>query len=249
MMPLRENMKLAWWKLACEKNPDPVAFVGLDDHFLFCNKAWCKLLGYAESELKERTWKDITKQEDIGADESETDGIKHGDKDDYYLEKTYIRRDKSEIFIKLYVHRYPESGNHEGYVVFAKRVTSEDYEDLKGKFLDLQKTVLILQQNAVASDFISNQIQMMEQKLEQNQELAKMAINHQGGNINIGDKTEGSYSGNNAGRDNNLSSQVGSDSKSGMNIYVILGALFMVMGLGGTILIGVIIYLLTNQAG
>jgi PAS domain S-box-containing protein len=215
-----ENTKLAWWRLACEKNPDPVAFVGLDNKFMFCNNSWCKLLGYSESELKEKTWKDITKREDIGSDQSEVDAIISGEKEEYYLEKSYIRKDRSIITIKLYVHRYPETGDHEGYIVFAKRVTSEDYEDLKSKFLDLQKTVLILQQSAIASDFVSSQLAILEQKLEQNREIAKMAIDRN--NINIGDRF-GSNS-NKAGRDNLIGSN-----NNNVQIIIIIGFIFLLI--------------------
>jgi PAS domain S-box-containing protein len=207
-MSNKQQIQFAWWKLACEKNPDPVAFVGLDNRFIFANHAWCKLLGYSESELKEKTWQDITKQEDIGSDQAEVDSVIRGEKEEYYLEKTYIKKDRSHINIKLYVHRYPETSYHEGYVVFAKRITSEDYEDLKSKFLDLQKTVIILQQNSIASDFISSQISILEQKLEQNKEISKMLIEKADHNsINIGDKF-GDNS-NKAGRDNLINSHNG----------------------------------------
>ena len=197
-----DDMKFEWWKLACEKNPDPVSFVDTNDMFVFCNKAWCKLLGYSESELKNKTWQDITRAKDISGDQSEVDSVKRGDKDEYYIEKKYIKKDGSEVSVRLYVHRYPESGDHEGYVVFASKITSEEYEDLKSKFLDLQKTVLILQQNAVASDFLSTQLLILDQKIEQNKEIAKIAL-ERGNNINIGDKLQGGdYGGNKAGRDN-----------------------------------------------
>lgn len=197
-MPYRDDIKFEWWKLATEKNPDPVAFVGLDNKFVFCNNAWCRFLGYSESELKEKTWQDITKIEDIGSDESEVNDLKKNKKEEYYLEKSYIKKDKSFINVKIYVHKYPEIGDHEGYIVFAKRVTTEDYEDLKSKFLDLQKTVLILQQNSITTELISQQMELVDQKLEQNKELAKMAIERN--NITIGDRF-GDNS-NKAGRDN-----------------------------------------------
>lgn len=200
-----DDLKFEWWKFASEKNPDPVAFVDTNDTFLFCNKPWCKLLGYSESELKTKTWQDITRINDIGSNQSEVNSIKNGDKDEYYIEKKYIKKDGSEVSVKLYVHRYPESGTHEGYVVFARKITSEEYEDLKGRFLDLQKTVLILQQNAIATDFVSNQLLILDQKIEQNKEITKIALDHGSGNINIGDKLSGGdYGGNKSGKNMNI---------------------------------------------
>lgn len=235
-MPNKEDIKFAWWKLACEKNPDPVSFVGIDDRFIYANNAWCRLLGYSESELKEKTWQDITKQEDIGSDQAEENSIMRGEKEEYYLEKTYIRKDRSHITIKLYVHKYPETGDNEGYIVFAKRVTSEDYEDLKSKFLDLQKTVLILQQNSVASDFISSQISILEQKLEQNKEISKILMDKTDrNNINIGDSF--GNNGNKAGRDNFMGS-------NNNNISLILLGIFIIFIF--LLLVGMIIVLINK---
>lgn len=234
-MPNREDIKFEWWKLACEKSPSPIAFLCLDNKFIFCNNAWCKLLGYSESELKEKTWKDITKIEDIGSDQSEVDAIISGEKEEYYLEKSYIRKDRTSVSIKLYIHKYPESGDHEGYIAFAKRLTSEDYEDLKSKFLDLQKTVLILQQNAVASDFIARQMQIIEQKVEQNKEIAKMAMERN--NINIGDKF--GDSGSKAGRDN--------ISGSNNNNIILIISIVIFSFLLITLLSSLIIYLVINN--
>lgn len=233
-MPDRDNIKFEWWKLAAEKNPDPVAFVALNNKFVFCNNAWCRLLGYSESELKEKTWQDITKIEDIGSDESEVNELKKNKKEEYYLEKAYIRKDKSFINVKIYVHKYPETGDHEGYIVFAKRVTTQDYEDLKSKFLDLQKTVLILQQNSVTTELISQQMELVDQKLEQNKELAKMAIERN--NITIGD------------RFGNNSNKAGRDNISGLSNFNILIILFLIFTFILTLTVGsIVIYLILNR--
>lgn len=231
------DLKFSWWKTACDKSPDPIAFVDINNRFVFCNNAWCKLLGYSESELKEKTWQDITKIEDIGSDQAEVDNIRSNKKEEYYLEKTYIRKDRSSITIKLYVHRYPENGDHEGYVVFAKRLTSEDYESLKSKFLDLQTTVLILQQNSTTTEYLSEQMRVVNDKLEQNKEIAKMAMDRDRGSINIGDKF--GHNSNKAGRDNiqGLSS----------NAIILITVLIVVSILMVASLCGVIIYLLVNK--
>ena len=198
--------KIEWWKLACEKSPNPISFVGLDDRFIFCNKSWCQLLGYSEAELINKKWQDITKSEDIGIDQLETESIKNGLKEEYYLEKTYIKKNGTFVSVRLYVHRCPDTGSQDGYIVFADRLTSEEYEDLKSKFFDLQKIVLLLQQSSVTNEFISEQMSIMEQKLEHNKELTKLLALTEKSSVNIGDRISGSYSGNRAGRDNNLSS-------------------------------------------
>jgi len=229
--------QIEWWKSACEKNPDPIAFVDLDQRFIFCNSAWSRLTGYSEPELREKKRSHITKSEDIGPDQSEIDNIVKGSKIEYYIEKTIIRKDRNEISVKMFVHRYPEQGSHEGYLIFARRSTSEDYEDLKSKFLDLHKTVLILQQNAVGSQLMAQQMEIIEQKLEQNKEIAKMVIDRDRGSINIGDKF--GDQGNKAGRDNiqGLSS----------NAIIVITVLIVISILTILGFSGAIIYLLMNK--
>lgn len=229
--------QIEWWKSACEKNPDPIAFVDLDQRFIFCNNAWSKLTGYSEPELREKKRSNITKSDDIGPDQSEIDNIIKGSKVEYYIEKTIIRKDRTEILVKMFVHRYPEYGIHEGYLIFARRATSEDYEDLKSKFLDLHKTVLILQQNAIGSQLIAQQMEIIEQKLEQNKEIAKMAMNRDSNHINIGDKF-GNRS-NKAGRDNIQ----GLSSNAIILITVLIGVFILTVASLG----GIIIYLILNK--
>lgn len=231
----KDEIKLQWWRIACEKNPDPVAFVDLNDKFIFCNKAWCKLLGYSESELKQRRWQDITKTDDVGSDQFEVESIKKGDKEEYYLEKNYIRKDGSTVGIRLYVHKYPEEGMHEGYVVFARRITSEDYEDLKSKFLELQKTVLILQQNAIAGELIASQVSVMEEKIQHLKDLTKLSLEKHT-SINIGDSISGDKSGNRAGRDNLIES----NNNGALLIGLILGFLFLFIAIA---ILGLVIFL------
>lgn len=182
----KSELNFQWWKIACERNPNPVCFVDVDNKFIFANKSFCELVGWSESDLKEKSWFEITKNEDIGGDSSEVSAIKNGLKTEYYLEKTYIRKDKKEIDVCIYVHRYPEFGDHEGYIVFARKLSSEEFENLKDKFYDLHKTVLLLQQNAVSSEYLSNEIKLLGLKLEQQKELINMTHRP---SINIGDKT------------------------------------------------------------
>lgn len=187
---MSKELKFHWWKLACDKSREAIAFVSTDDKFLYCNNSWCKLTGYSFSELIGKTWISITEPADIGPDMYGIQAIKDQEIDEYYIEKSYIKKDSKKVSVKLYVHRYPEHGEQEGYIVFAIPLSSKEYEDLREKFLTVQKDVLLLQQNQISNDLVNNQIKMMEQKLEQNQELMKLALN-KSSSINIGDNLSG----------------------------------------------------------
>lgn len=102
--------------------PFPLACVGLDDRFIWVNEAWSRLVGYSSAELKQKRWQDITKVEDVGGDQGSVKDIDAGTIEEYYLEKTYIRKNGAEIPIGLYVHRYPFQGDVECYIVAAQSI-------------------------------------------------------------------------------------------------------------------------------
>lgn len=130
-----------WWKVACTASPTAIAFVSTSDRFKFANNAWCRLVGWSESELLQKRWQDITAVDDVGGDQGETEHVKDGDKAEYYLEKNYIRKDGTRTPIGLYVHRFPPYGDQKGYVVFAVPLGSAELRKLRAEFAALEQTV------------------------------------------------------------------------------------------------------------
>jgi PAS domain S-box-containing protein len=72
-------------------------------NFVDANKKYCELVGYKLKELKEMTYLDITKQEDNPKNLKYTKAMKNDDIKYFELEKTYIKKDESEIDVKLKV--------------------------------------------------------------------------------------------------------------------------------------------------
>jgi PAS domain S-box-containing protein len=108
-----------WWQLAIEKIPTAVCCVSVDGIFLWANLAWLKMLGYGLRELQEKSWRDITVTQDVGADQASVDLVLKGVVDEYWIDKTYICRDGSELPAHLYVHRYPLQDKVECFIVSA----------------------------------------------------------------------------------------------------------------------------------
>lgn len=88
---------------AWQKSDVPMALVRLDHRFSRCNRAYCKMLGYSESELKLRRWQDVTFPDDIPGDEDSANSLKSSDSDGYTLIKSYITKDRLILGVRLSV--------------------------------------------------------------------------------------------------------------------------------------------------
>lgn len=129
------NVPEDWWQLAAEKVPHPLACVSLDGRFVWCNQAFCELVGYSIRELMDLTWPEITATEDVGGDLAGVQQIKDGERSEYYLEKTYIRKDGAAVRVSLLVHRFPEFGQLTCFIAAAsaegEKVNGSDFRSLK----------------------------------------------------------------------------------------------------------------------
>lgn len=189
-MNVKQDLEL--WQMAVDKSPGPCAFVGVDDKFLHVNKAWCMMVGYATSELLDMRWLDITRRDDSGGDLAEVESIRDGVREEYYLEKAYIRKDGQELMVGLYVHRYPMVGAHAGYVVFAKPKTAAqtEYGELKKRFQEMERMVLLFQHNEQTTTKLEQQLQQQNKEIRENRELLLRTFGHEPtvpNSVNIGD--------------------------------------------------------------
>jgi diguanylate cyclase (GGDEF)-like protein/PAS domain S-box-containing protein len=83
--------------------PNGMALVGLDGRWLKVNHEICRIVGYSESELLERTFQDITHPEDLDADLALLNEVLDGKRRQYQLRKRYIRSDGRVIWVLLSV--------------------------------------------------------------------------------------------------------------------------------------------------
>jgi PAS domain S-box-containing protein len=80
-----------------------IAHVGLDGRWLRFNERLCEITGYSRDELGVRTFQDITHPEDLDDDLDNVNALLEGRADRYMMEKRYIRRDGSAIWVNLTV--------------------------------------------------------------------------------------------------------------------------------------------------
>jgi PAS domain S-box-containing protein len=80
-----------------------MAIVSLDGHWLKVNPALCQLIGYSPKELLGLTSQDITHPEDVGMESDYGDQLLAGKTSTYQIEKRYIHKQGSIIWVLLNV--------------------------------------------------------------------------------------------------------------------------------------------------
>lgn len=98
---LRESEEL--YRSTFELTAVGIAHVDPDGQWLRVNKRLCEIVGYSERELLERTFKDITYHEDLVEDLAHAERVKKGEIETYSMEKRYVRKDGSLVWINLTV--------------------------------------------------------------------------------------------------------------------------------------------------
>lgn len=78
-----------------------VAKVGLDCSWLWVNRKLCDITGYGESELVGKAFGEITHPDDLEADLSNMRQVVAGELDINVLEKRYVRKDGSLVWVQL----------------------------------------------------------------------------------------------------------------------------------------------------
>lgn len=78
-----------------------IAHVNPEGRFLRINRRLCEITGYDPDELTRMCFQDITHPDDLEADLAHASRLHAGEISDYSMEKRYIRKDGSPVWIKL----------------------------------------------------------------------------------------------------------------------------------------------------
>jgi two-component system, chemotaxis family, CheB/CheR fusion protein len=88
-----------------------------DGRWLAANAHLCGLVGYAEHELRELTFRDVTHPDDLGRDLILLGRLAAGSVDSYSLEKRYVRKDGSPVWVRVKVAAARRPGGAVDYYV------------------------------------------------------------------------------------------------------------------------------------
>lgn len=80
-----------------------IAHVNASGQWLLLNQKYCQILGYSSSELLGHAFQEVTYSEDLEAELSQFQRLKEGKIPAYSIEKRYIRKDGSLIWVNLTV--------------------------------------------------------------------------------------------------------------------------------------------------
>jgi PAS domain S-box-containing protein len=114
----------------------PMAVVALDHRFIRCNRSYCTLTGYAESELLARRWPQITHPDDVDGDVASAGGLAcDAESDGYSLTKRYIRKCGKSITVQISVLAIrDDQGRLDGYFVTAIPIEAESIQPAREPF-------------------------------------------------------------------------------------------------------------------
>ncbi|BAY60200.1 two-component hybrid sensor and regulator [Calothrix brevissima NIES-22] len=94
-----------------------ISHILLSGQFLRVNQRFCEITGYRQSELMNLTFQEITHPDDLVADLQQLQMLLSGTIDTYSMDKRYIRKDRSIIWIKLTVSLVHDTLHHPQYLI------------------------------------------------------------------------------------------------------------------------------------
>jgi PAS domain S-box-containing protein len=105
-----------------------VAHVSLDGEFLRVNEKFCEIVGYSEDEIRALTFQEITHPDDLDADLENVQQVLKGARKNYSLDKRYIRKDGSIVWVNLTISLLFDRGGNPKYFVSVIKDISERKE-------------------------------------------------------------------------------------------------------------------------
>jgi PAS domain S-box-containing protein len=108
-----------------------IAIANLEGTFVEANERACALFGYAERELRGKTFLELTHPDDVARTRDQAHQLLAGRIDSYVLEKRYVRRDGSEVWSNTTVTLLRnQQGNPDRYLGILQDIDDRKQADL-----------------------------------------------------------------------------------------------------------------------
>ena len=133
-----------------------IGHVSTDGKWLKVNRKLCEILGYTEGELLAKTFQEITHPEDLDKDLALVQKILAKEIKEYTLEKRYIKKDGSEVWINLSVALIWNELNEPDYFIsIVEDINEKKKAERERAELEVREQVAI-QGSRVKSEFLAN---------------------------------------------------------------------------------------------
>ncbi len=94
-----------------------IAHTDPERRFLRVNEKFCAIVGYPREELLEKTWHDITHPDDLAASSDVSAAALRGESPGLPLEKRYLRKDGSLVWVELVISLQRDAAGAPGYLI------------------------------------------------------------------------------------------------------------------------------------
>lgn len=84
-----------------EQSAAGVGIVSMDGHFLRANPALCRITGYTESELQQKTFLELTYPEDVEITSNNRDALVTGEAKSRTYEKRYVHKNGTPVWVQV----------------------------------------------------------------------------------------------------------------------------------------------------
>ncbi len=151
-----------------------IALVAPDGGWIRVNEALCQIVGYSEEELIRLTFQDITHPDDLNTDLSLLKQLIDDEIDRYQLEKRYITKDGSTVWIQLIVTKQmSQQGELEYFVSIIKDIQAR--KEAEASLTELRKDLEARVETRTKDLRLANTMlaSSMEQQLRSEQDLRK----------------------------------------------------------------------------
>jgi PAS domain S-box-containing protein len=102
-----------------------IAHTDAEGHFLRLNEKFCAIVGYPREELLQRTFQDITYPDDLAASLEPFAVLMRGESLDFGLEKRYLRKDGTLVWVELFVSLQRDAAGRPAYAIAVIQDISE----------------------------------------------------------------------------------------------------------------------------
>ncbi|MBA3390879.1 MAG: PAS domain S-box protein [Rubrobacter sp.] len=161
-----------------------MAHVRPDGRFLRVDSKFRDITGYSEEELLARTFQDITHSDDLRADLDHLQRLLSGEMDTYSVEKRYIRKDYSQVWINLTVSLARDaSGEPKHFISIVEDITARRLSEKRLRSLTPREAEVL---RLMALGYTNPQIA---RKFEFSVGTAKLHAQHIYAKLGVSDRT------------------------------------------------------------